>query len=778
MNQNSSSFRERIFHLYLDCILRRHKLVVITTFVFMSALIAGIPRLTISNDFRVYFSADNPQLAALDELEQTYSKQDNLYFLIRPIDTDVFTKEILTLVLELTESGWTVPYSQRVSSLANYQHTRADGDDLFVNHLITDSASLNDRSIIQIRRISLEEPALVNSLVASDGSATGVNITLTLPENNPQASEQIVNRARELIAEFRQRYPEAELLLAGSVVESVTLAEAVKQDLQSLVFFSLLIISLGLLIMLRSASGMFATLLMIALAVLATMGVYGWFGTTLSPTAGFVPSIVMTIAVADSVHILVSYFHEFNHGRNKIDALKESLRINAAPVFITSVTTSIGVLTLNFSDSPPYRDLGNMVAIGVMFAYVLSMCFLPALMTWLPAGKRRAATGRENAMHDFAEWVITQKAKLLIGGGAVIIVVASFIARNELTERWHEYFDETFEIRLAVKGINEDIGGIHSLQYNLDSGVDDGINEPGYLSALEGFAEWFRQQPGVSHVSSVTNTIKRLNKNLHGDDPTWYRLPDDRALAAQYLLLYELSLPLGLGLDNTVNISRSASRFGVIVKETDSEALLDLDRRAQSWLAENAPQILPVEGTGLDLIFAHIMHRNIRGLLIGTAFALILISFVLIAALRSIKLGLISLVPNLAPAALAYGAWGLTVGHIDLALSVVIAMSLGIVVDDTVHFLSKYSRARREKNLTTEDGIRYAFRTVGIALIITTVVLVAGFSVLATSHFTPTRETGTLLAITLFLALISDFLFLPPLLMISDRKGKGDRIIF
>lgn len=151
--------------------------------------------------------------------------------------------------------------------------------------------------------------------------------------------------------------------------------------------------------------------------------------------------------------------------------------------------------------------------------------------------------------------------------------------------------------------------------------------------------------------------------------------------------------------------------------------------------------------------------------------ALVLISFVLIFALRSVRLGVISLVPNLVPAALAYGTWGLFVGRVDLSASVVICMSLGIVVDDTVHFLSKYLRARRERQLNIEDGMRYAFHTVGTALTITTIVLVAGFLVLVASHFSPTWVSGLLLAMTLSYALIADFLFLPPLLMLLDRRG-------
>ena len=187
-------------------------------------------------------------------------------------------------------------------------------------------------------------------------------------------------------------------------------------------------------------------------------------------------------------------------------------------------------------------------------------------------------------------------------------------------------------------------------------------------------------------------------------------------------------------------------------------------------MAANAPQISISEGTGVDMMFAHINHRNIRGLLTGMAFALALISLLLVVALKSIKLGLLSLITNLAPAALAYGTWGMLVGWVDLSASVVMCMSIGIVVDDTVHFLSKYLRARREQKLSAAEGLRYAFNTVGVALCITTAVLVAGFLVLAASHFAPSVTTGTLLAGTLAFALVIDFLLMPPLLLAIDKR--------
>ena len=261
---------------------------------------------------------------------------------------------------------------------------------------------------------------------------------------------------------------------------------------------------------------------------------------------------------------------------------------------------------------------------------------------------------------------------------------------------------------------------------------------------------------------------------MHADEPSWYRLPEERELAAQYLLLYEMSLPYGLDLSNQINIDKSATRMTVLLHNMTTKTVLQLERKAQQWMRDNLPVALHNEGASPTIMFSNIGERNIKSMLIGTTLALVLISLILVFALRSFKIGLLSLVPNLIPAALAFGVWGIAVGQVGLALSVVTGMTLGIVVDDTVHFLSKYLRARREKGLSSQDAVRYAFNTVGLALVVTSLVLIAGFLVLTFSAFALNSNMAFMTAVTIIFALLADFLLLPPILMAFDGKEKSD----
>ena len=761
---------------YTDNIIRHHKWIVFISLLFVIGLGAGAKNLTSTSDFNIYFSDDNPQLVAFKELEKTYGKQDSLTFFIQPTNKNVFSKENLTLIYELTEKAWDLPYAIRVNSLTNYQHTTVDGDDLSTDYLLDDPESLSPEKIQHIKNIVLNEPSLINLITDKNGQVTGITVRLNMPKDISKANSETVFAARELREQFAQRYPDVKINLGGSSFAGVSLSDAVAADMSTLVIGSYTIIIILLIFLLRSLRGMIATLLLITFSIIITMGVYGWFNYTMAPVAGWVPSIIMTIAVADSVHVLISYFHSIRNGMNRDAALHESIRINLNPIFITSLTTIIGVLCLNFSDSPPFQDLGNMVALGVFIAFILSMTLLPALITWMAIDKSQINRSSNVLMDKFANWVIAYRHKILIVLSIFALIIISFVQKNVLTEEWHNYFDESFEIRNTVDGVNNKLSGVHYLRYIIKSGNENGIHEPAYLSTLENFSTWLKQQDNVAHVTSLADISKRLNKNLHEDRQSFYRIPDSRELAAQLFLLYETGLPRELNLDDLVNHNRDTSLVTVIVHKTDSEFLLDLDTRAQTWLKQNANQYESSEATGLDMIFAHINHRNIRSLLKGTLVALVLISLVLMIALQSVRLGLISLIPNLVPAALAYGTWGIFIGKIDMSASIVICMSLGIVVDDTVHFLSKYLRARREKGYNVNEGMRYAFSTVGVALMITTAVLVSGFLVLAASHFSPTWVSGLLLAITLSYALLTDFLLLPPLLSILDSKIYKDKV--
>jgi len=474
--------------------------------------------------------------------------------------------------------------------------------------------------------------------------------------------------------------------------------------------------------------------------------------------------------VADSIHIIVSMLAGMRQGLEKRLAIIDSLRVNFMPVFLTSITTAIGFLSMNASDSPPFHDLGNITAMGVMAAFLFSITLLPALLAVLPIRAKQGDSLFASKMDGFADWVIHHQRAVMVGSVAVAVVILAMIPRNELNEDFVKYFDTSTTYRADVDFGSAHLTGLYQLQYSLPSGESNGVSDPVFLNHAKDFVDWLRSQPEVQHVRSITDTFQRLNMNLHGDDPAWYKLPEQRDLAAQYLLLYELSLPYGLDMNNQLDVDKSATVINATLRNLTTRELRDVAHRGEQWLKDHAPS-MQTTGIGPAIMFAYISERNITSMLMATFIALLLISLLVGIALRSFKLGVVSLLPNLLPAGLAFGLWGLLVGEVNMAAAMVTGMSLGIVVDDTIHFLSKYLRARREKGLDAEAAVHYAFSNVGVAIVVTSVILLAGFMVLAQSTFALNSQMALLTSIAIVMALVADFLLLPVLLMRIDNRN-------
>ena len=732
---------------------------------------AGGQFLAFKTDYRNFFSADNPQLQAFEQLQNTYTKTDNVLFVLAPKDGRVFSNEALASTIALTEAAWQIPYSIRVDSITNFQHTVAEGDDLTVDDLVPGAGELDAATLQEIHDVALREPLLRNRLISANGQVTGINVTVQLPDPDDQTGHEVPEVAafvRELADSARAANPNLDIYLTGMVMMNNSFPEVMIRDQHTLVPAMFGVVILTLVLLLRSYSATLGTLLVIVFSVITAMGLAGWAGIRLTPPSAAAPTIILTLAVADCVHVLVTFLHAMRRGVDKTSAIIESLRVNLQPVFLTSVTTAIGFMSMNFSDAPPFRDLGNIVAAGVMCAFVYSVTLLPALMLILPVRIPTGKTRQSHRMDRFADLVVERRSFLFWGTGFIIVSLIVFIPKNELNDEFIKYFDESIDFRRSTEFASENLTGLYTIDYSLDAGESGGISNPDFLRNVERFADWYESQPEVLHVNTLPDILKRLNKNMHGDDEDWYRLPEARDLTAQYLLLYEMSLPYGLDLNNQIDVGKSATRMTVTVRNISSNEMLALEHKAQQWLLAHVPSMKSA-GASPSVMFAHIGRRNIISMLTGTTIALILISGILVFALQSFKIGAISLIPNLAPAAMGFGLWGLLVGEVGLGLSVVAGMTLGIVVDDTVHFLSKYLRARREQQLNPEDAVRYAFSTVGTALLVTSVVLIAGFMVLSQSPFKLNADMGLLTAITIGFALLADFLFLPPLLMKVEK---------
>ncbi|TKF61616.1 RND family transporter, partial [Vibrio sp. F13] len=312
----------------------------------------------------------------------------------------------------------------------------------------------------------------------------------------------------------------------------------------------------------------------------------------------------------------------------KAQAIQYSIKLNAMPILITSVTTAIGFLMMNMSDSPVLRDFGNLSALGVLIACFLSVTMLPALLKLLPVERLPAnpkAADKVTFMDKLGDFVVTNRKALLPISTLVIVGAAALIPLNKVNDESVKYFDTSSEFRQAADFMEETVSGMTTLSIAVKTNESQAIADPVFLQAIGDFTKWLRVQPETDHVATLSDVYMRLNKNMHADDDSYYKLPLNRELAAQYLLLYEMSLPYGLDLNNQINVDKSSIKMVLTVDNLGSVELVELEERIYSWFAANAPQY-EVVASSPSLMFAHIGETNMASMLSTLPITLVLIS--------------------------------------------------------------------------------------------------------------------------------------------------------
>lgn len=730
--------------------------------------------LGLATNYRVFFGPDNPELQAFEGLEERFTKNDSVLFVVHTARESVFAPNHLQALSELTRDAWQIPFATRVDSITNFQHTRARGDDVIIEDLWPSDPppehAAAAAAAARAREVALTEPALAGRLIARNGRTTGVNVRLQLPMTSADEVPKAAAAARALADRFKAAYPDLRVELTGFAMLNDAFAEAPIRDGMYTMPIMLMIFLAVLVWVLRSLWAAGVTFGLINLATAVGLGWAGFQGLSLDPASAAAPVIILTIAVADAIHVFKSYFEHRRLGEDSHTALTSSLQVNAQPVFLTSLTTIVGFLSLNFSDSPPFHVLGNVAAVGVAAAWALTMTFLPAAMAIVPLSVPKRADRASLLAQHVGGWVRRHAGRTLALTAGLTALLLAAIGMLQINDKPVEYFSHRMSIRGASDFAMNKLGGIYVNSIAIDSGASQGITNPNYLARVDAFANWVREQPGVTHVDTFTDTMKRLNRSMHGDDPRYYKLPESQALASQYLLLYEMSVPYGLDTGDQIDIDKRALRVNVTYGDVDMKNAVNGEADMRTWLSTHgSPAMAASTISGPFLMFARITDRNIASMVRGTAFGFGMIALILVFALRNVKLGLLSLIPNILPAATAFGIWALWHGEVGFAVSIVAGLSIGIIVDDSVHFLSKYQHGRRVLGYSSPDAVSYAFKIVGGALVGTSLVVALGFAALSLSNFRVTAYMGSLTAITVLCALATDLLLLPALLIWIDR---------
>ena len=731
----------------------------------------GITSVVFDPDMERFFPKGHPATSLSYEIDETFIRTDNLVIAINAKNNSIFTKKTLSLIESLTEKSWTVPYSIRVDSLTNYSYVRSVDDDLLVEPFIENAVSLEDSFIKQREKIVEEEEIIFGSLISKDKKTTVISIIVDPP--NPDANIKLIDTVEymlEYVDEAKSNHPELDIRVLGTPYQEYISPKMVLSEMPIVMPSMLLLILVSVFFLLRSVFAVLATILVIVLSLIATFGSVGYIGNALNQMVITIPILIITLALADCVHLFSIFFQQRVKGHSSKESMIRSLELNLQPLFLTTLTTCIGFLSFNVLDVPPLQDLGNFVSIGIAMAFIFTIFFAAPLFSFFEIKAPKSVNQQINLSRKIAKFSLKNSKTLLWSVPLASLLLICLIPLNVLDENPTQMYDEGFTSFSAdTLWLDEMLGVTFPVSFKANSN-NGSVSEPEFLKKIDNFVKWLETQDEVNHVTSLAHTMKNLNKSMHGDDPEWETIPESEELSSQYLFFYEMSLPMGLDLNSSISQDRASTKISANLDDMSGKEFLKFDKKVRAHIQENNLTEIISPAAGFRVVFSHISMVIVNSLLFGVFLGLLSITLLLGLFFRSIPFGVLSAFPNVLPIAAAFGIWALYDGQVGFMVAVGMGSTLGIIVDFTVHLLSKYDLARREMGQSPEEAVVFAFESVGFALIVMTIVISLGFLVLNLVNFMPLHDFARFSTISFLMALIIDFLLFPNLLVRFDKR--------
>ena len=753
-----------------ETIIRYRPLCIIISLLILAGLAQGLSKINFNPDINAFFPENDTLTTSHLSIEDTYSSMDNAVIGIGVKEGTVFTNEVLSLIEDLTEKAWKTPHSLRVDSLSNYSYVSADGDDLYIEPFLEGSSTYDLKTLKEKELIIEEEELAYGAIISKDKKTSLINIVFDPPRKDIEAEyQESLNYVLGFLEEARKNHPEVDLIISGIVYMEYQSPMLLKAQMPKLMPTAILVILLTLFLLLRSLVAVAGSFLVILMSVVSAMGSIGFMSGDIAQPFIMVPILIATLAVADCVHLFTLYFQNLDSSRKSKEAMLESLKLNLQPLFLTSLTTAIGFLSLNLAPVEPLRGIGNGVAVGVFLAFIFTVLLLAPIVSYFNVKQSKNINFQKNIARKLGRFSIKNYKRLLVIVPVISCFLMAFIPLNKTNDNPLEFYSERYTTSAAdSKWISQRIGGTFPVSYELNSqGI---VSDPEFLREVDKFSEWLASNKEVLHVSSLSKIMKNLNKTLHGKQDEWNIIPTEPDLSAQYLFFYEMSLPYGLDLTNSISQNKESIKLVASLKELGSLEYREFAKRVENYASQNMPEDMVSIGTGTRPIFAFMSNMLITQLIYALGIGIVLITATIILFFRSLRYGMLTSVTNLLPIGVAFGIWAIVSGEISMLVGIGMGTTLGIIVDFTVHFLSKYLHARRQKNLSAEEAVEYAFETVGFALIITSFSLILGFLVLLQAFFIPIHGFVLFSSIAFLSALIIDLLLFPALLITWDKR--------
>jgi predicted RND superfamily exporter protein len=732
------------------------------------AISLGALKTTIDSSDDSILSEDDPYRLEVAQVNKDFPPSTSVLFAFMSPEGDVFNMEMLQAMQDLTDRYTDVESAVSVASLINRRLDAVDADIHERDYLLPELDELTAQDLVKIREIALADKDLTQSMLSPEGDMALAVIKFHATSEEQETQLRIAKTVIDLRDSLREQYPDQNIYVLGRILFEYDSYNAQVKDAKYL-FPIVMLTILGLMYFcLRSLSFALAIAAVSVMSVGLTVGTVGWAQVPFNQISNMGPLVVFMIAMADAIHLVSVYLQGLHKSLSKFEALRESLRVNIQPVTLATVTTAMGFLSLNYCASPGIYGFGNVVAMGVVWAFLVTFTLLPALILLLPVKKVPEPLGVKGFINFIAKLVANRGKQLFWGSLLLIAVTFAMLPLNKVDFDRFSFIDKDSDFHTVISALAEKIGNDQSLVYSINSGKYYGITEPEFLRKIEEFSIWLEEQPQTSFVTSYAGFLKNRNMAENDNDPAWEVLPVDNLQIIDYLVGYQLVQEIEPQLEPIFNSEYSAIRMVVGTSNLSNVQLLDFSEEIEDWIALNMDPAYDVMHGDNSILYARLNKMISLQLMEGFTLSFLLITATLLVGLKSVRYGLLSMIPNLFPATIVFGIWGLLVGELSPYILMLFSISIGLVVDDSVHVLSKYIVARREGE-SPEAAVQYSLDKAGSAITITTLSLAVGTFILVLSNTFYYQNVALLLTPIIIVALLLDLLFLPPLLVRFDN---------
>ena len=683
------------------------------------------------------------------------------------VDGDIFNLRTLTAIDELTRRYIEIDSAIALSSILTYRVSEADKEILGRSYLFPDLDDITEADLQQIKTIALNDEDLTQARLTSAGNVTLATVSYSVSEDTSEARLAVAESAVVLRDSLRQQYPDIRIYLVGGPMFERDSNLAREKD--NKVLLPLVVIA-GVLLLWFCLGSLLSSIALAVVAlttIIVTVGTHALLDIPLNQISRLGPAVAGIVAFADGIHVLSVYAQKILRGTDRKQALIESININFRPIALATVTTTMGFLSLNLSSAPAIYGFGNIVAIGVIWAFFFTVFLLPAMILLIPARSIAKPLGVSGFIEGVLRLVARREKTLFWGFLGLIAVTLFMLPLNKLDNDPFDFIDEGSDLSVVVEIQQREFENDRGLAFVVRSNEYYGITNRDFLDKVDDIATQLEADPQISWVSTYTDYLKLRNKAANDDDEAYEVIPEDQLTVIDYLVGYQLVAEIDPNLGQIFNKDYSAIYLYVATSGLSDEEILQLANKIDV-LAENyASESFQVTHANNTILGARLNQIISTELFTGFSLSLVMITLTMMIGLRSLRYGLLSIAPNVFPITIVFGLWGLIEGNLSPYVLMLLAVSIGLVVDDSVHVLSKYKTAR-DSGKSPGESIEDSISLAGSAITITTLWMSVGIALMGFSSTTIFQNLTSIITPIIVVALFLDLLFLPSLLTRFD----------